>query len=182
MPPPVRPVCAAAGACRPRKTAAARPHCTLTRYRPTSGWPKVADGLKADNAHAAPAWRCNGNLRDCYSRREETRATFRGAGGWGRSRIVRPAGDPLPASVSEMHLALSVVAGRFPNVRERAANAFEHDESFRELCEEYQACTETVARLSSSTSSSEAVRKEYAALLFRLEGELLRYLQDRPGA
>ena len=80
-----------------------------------------------------------------------------------------------------MHLALSVVTGRFPNVSELAAYAFEHDESFRELCEEYQACAETVARLTSSAGSSPAVRNEYSALLFRLEGELLRYLEGHPG-
>ena len=80
-----------------------------------------------------------------------------------------------------MHLALRVVTGRFPNVREQAEFAFEHDESFRELCEEYQACTETIARLQSSAGSSDAVRKEYGALLFRLEAELLRYMENHAG-
>ena len=81
----------------------------------------------------------------------------------------------------EEHLALRVVAHRFPRVRERAEQAFARDENFRELCEEYQACTETVGRLETTADASEAVRKEYAALLFRLEGELLRYLEGRPG-
>ena len=89
--------------------------------------------------------------------------------------------------MNESQLALRAVTVRFPNVRECAEEAFEQDESFRELCEEYQACAETVARLQSSAGSSEAVRREYLALLFRLEGELLRYQEgavagrSRPG-
>jgi hypothetical protein len=82
--------------------------------------------------------------------------------------------------MNEIHVALRAVTVRFPNVRERAREAFEHDESFREMCEEYQACAETVTRLQSAGASSDAVRLEYAALLFRLEGELLRYLEGVP--
>ena len=83
--------------------------------------------------------------------------------------------------MTEMHLALRMVADRFPNLRERAKDAFQQDEDFRELCEEYQVCTESVGRLETAADTSDAVRKEYAALLFRLEGELLRYLEGRLG-
>ena len=57
---------------------------------------------------------------------------------------------------------------------------FERDEEFRELCEEYQCCTETVVRIESSTDASQAMRHEYSALLLRLEHELLRYLEEHP--
>jgi hypothetical protein len=39
-----------------------------------------------------------------------------------------------------------------------------------------------VARLQNTAEASDAVRKEYAALLLRLEGELLGYLKDHPAA
>jgi len=68
-----------------------------------------------------------------------------------------------------------------PELRERANVLFEDDEAFRELCEEYQACSETAERLVASPGR-EALRKEYAALRLRLEGELLRFLAEHPEA
>jgi hypothetical protein len=70
---------------------------------------------------------------------------------------------------------------RLPQVGERAVSLFERDEAFRDLCEEYEACTETITRIESSPDSSQAMRHEYGALLLRLEHELLRYLEERPG-
>jgi hypothetical protein len=55
---------------------------------------------------------------------------------------------------------------------------FERDEDFRDLCDEYVACTETVCRLDSRGLASMAMRNEYGALLLRLEHELLRYLEE----
>jgi hypothetical protein len=81
-----------------------------------------------------------------------------------------------------MQPSLSVVTGRFPNVRDQAARLFDDDDDFRELCEEYRACSETVCRLEGGGSSSEAMRNEYKVLLLRLEGELLRYLAEHPRA
>jgi hypothetical protein len=79
-----------------------------------------------------------------------------------------------------MHPALTVVNERFPHVRDRAVQLFEHDEDFRELCEEYQACTETTTRLESSDAAPAGVRNEYAVLRLRLERELLRFLEEHP--
>jgi hypothetical protein len=86
----------------------------------------------------------------------------------------------------EMHPALRAVTERFPNVGQRVAELFEQDESFHELCEEYQTCTHALARLDQAgragkSSGPEGVGKEYAALLLRLEGELIRYLEEHPG-
>jgi hypothetical protein len=67
---------------------------------------------------------------------------------------------------------------RFPHVCEKAERLFEQDEDFRELCEDYESCTRTVARLERGTPSAEGMRKEYGALLLRLECELLRYLEE----
>jgi len=80
-----------------------------------------------------------------------------------------------------MDSALRAVTERFPDAGKRVAELFETDESFRDLCEDYQVCAATVARLEPS-ASLEQVRKEYAGLLLRLERELLRYLEEHPSS
>jgi len=59
---------------------------------------------------------------------------------------------------------------------------FERDEDFHDLCLEYGACKETVARLEAGDVPSRAIRNEYAALLLRIECELLRYIDEHPDA
>jgi hypothetical protein len=78
-----------------------------------------------------------------------------------------------------MHPSLRLVNERFQEVREQAIRLFERDETFRDLCEDYEACALTLARLEPGTAS-EGLRNEYAALLLRLERELLRYLEEHP--
>jgi len=82
--------------------------------------------------------------------------------------------------MSAMHPSLRLVAERFTHLRDHATRLFEEDENFRELCEDYEACASTVARLESSGVPSDALRNEYAALLLRLEREMLRYLEEHP--
>jgi hypothetical protein len=77
-----------------------------------------------------------------------------------------------------MDPSMRFVCERFDYVRERAMEAFARDPDFRDLCEEYGACATTVARLEERGSS--ALRREYGALLLRLERELLRYLEEHP--
>jgi hypothetical protein len=79
-----------------------------------------------------------------------------------------------------MHSSLKGVTDRFPYIKDRAAQLFENDEAFRDLCDEYEMCSLTASRLESDAEASEAMRKEYAALRLRLEGELLRYLGEVP--
>jgi hypothetical protein len=73
---------------------------------------------------------------------------------------------------------LKVVAERFPLLKEQAARRFACDENFRDLCEDYVICAETVAHLESTANPPDGLREEYAALLLRLECELLRHLQE----
>lgn len=75
-----------------------------------------------------------------------------------------------------MNPSLKLVSERFEQVRARSARLFERDDNFRDLCEDYEACAKTLARLESCPSPGE-MRNEYAALLLRLERELLRYLE-----
>ena len=82
--------------------------------------------------------------------------------------------------MNRVHSSLRIVSERFQQVREQTALLFERDENFRDLCEDYEVCTRTVTRLETCSLSSEAVRMEYAALLLRLERELLRYLEEHP--
>jgi uncharacterized protein YdcH (DUF465 family) len=79
-----------------------------------------------------------------------------------------------------MHPSLKFLNERFHEVRDEMARLFERDEDFRELCEDYKSCAQTVARLQSSGLTTEGLRKEYSALLLRLERELLRYLEEHP--
>jgi hypothetical protein len=67
---------------------------------------------------------------------------------------------------------------RFPHVQALALKRCERQDSFRELCEEYWACTQVLARLE-RPGSEEDLRTEYGALRLRLEGELLRYIAEQ---
>jgi hypothetical protein len=62
---------------------------------------------------------------------------------------------------------------RFPHVREVSEQLLNDSEAFRELCEEYEACTEAIERLELSATSA-GLLGGYLALRLRLEGELLR--------
>lgn len=62
---------------------------------------------------------------------------------------------------------------RFPHVREVSEQLLNDSEAFRELCEEYEACTEAIERLEPSATCA-GLLTEYVALRLRLEGELLR--------
>ena len=79
-----------------------------------------------------------------------------------------------------MHPALRRMCERFPLLRQEASVRFAWDEPFRDMCEDYDTCAETLAHLESSQAPPEGMRAEYAALLLRLERELLRHLGERP--
>ena len=76
-----------------------------------------------------------------------------------------------------MDPSLRMVTERFEHVRGRVVRLFESDESFRDLCEDYATCAQTVARFEATSPASVGLRNEYGALLLRLERELLRYLE-----
>ena len=73
---------------------------------------------------------------------------------------------------------LRIVSERFPLLRDQAVRRFTRDENFRDLCEDYEACADTLARFESGGRGPEGLRNEYAALLLRLEHEMLRHLRD----
>jgi hypothetical protein len=73
-----------------------------------------------------------------------------------------------------MTRSLQLVSEQFPHLRQRVACLFERDAIFRELCDDYEACS----RALSQQESSEDLRREYAALRLRLETELLSYLHE----
>jgi hypothetical protein len=72
------------------------------------------------------------------------------------------------------HTSLTLVIDHFPDLRQEVACLFEQDDVFRELCEDYEACSQALAR----QESNEALKREYAALRLRLETELLGRLHD----
>jgi hypothetical protein len=67
---------------------------------------------------------------------------------------------------------------RFPHVQALALKRCEKQDSFRELCEEYWACSQVLQRLE-RPDAEESLRSEYGALRLRLEGELLRYIAEQ---
>jgi hypothetical protein len=69
---------------------------------------------------------------------------------------------------------LTLVIEHFPDLRNEVAGLFARDEVFRELCEDYESCSQALAR----QDSNEALKREYAALRLRLETELLGHLHD----
>jgi hypothetical protein len=73
---------------------------------------------------------------------------------------------------------MKLLLERFPHVQALALKRCEKQDSFRELCEEYWACNEVLARLE-RPGSEESLRSEYGALRLRLEGELLRYIAEQ---
>ena len=76
---------------------------------------------------------------------------------------------------SRLRKCLDLLRERFPHINGVSLQLLERDETFRELCEEYVACTEVVERLTRS-GSDEALRREYSALRLRVERELLGYI------
>jgi hypothetical protein len=73
-----------------------------------------------------------------------------------------------------MTSSLQLVTEQFPLLRERVASLFERDDVFRELCDDYETCSQSLGR----QTSCEGLQRELAALQLRLETELLRYVQD----
>jgi hypothetical protein len=73
---------------------------------------------------------------------------------------------------------MKLLLERFPHVQALALKRCEKQDSFRELCEEYWACSEVLARLE-RPGNEESLRSEYSALRLRLEGELLRYIAEQ---
>ena len=67
-----------------------------------------------------------------------------------------------------------VVSKRFPGLADKMQGLLESDDTLRELCEDLKACEEATVRLGGSSE----LRREYAALLLRLERELLRHLEE----
>lgn len=76
---------------------------------------------------------------------------------------------------------LKLLRERFPHVQALSLQLLQQHETFRELCEEYEACTEAAERYS-HPGADEALRREYNALRLRLEAELLRYISDHGGS
>jgi len=73
---------------------------------------------------------------------------------------------------------MKLLLERFPHLQALALKRCEKQESFRELCEEYFVCTQTLQRLE-RPGAEESLRSEYGALRLRLEGELLRYVAEQ---
>jgi hypothetical protein len=73
---------------------------------------------------------------------------------------------------------VTLLLERFPHVQAVSLHLLQRNEDFRDLCDEYEACSATCDRLD-HRDSDHALRQEYAALRLRLEGELLRFIEER---
>jgi hypothetical protein len=88
---------------------------------------------------------------------------------------LSPRDDPGRDERARLRECLDLLRERFPHINGVSLQLLERDDTFRELCEEYVACTEVVERLTRS-GSDEALRREYSALRLRVERELLGYI------
>jgi hypothetical protein len=70
---------------------------------------------------------------------------------------------------------------RFPHVQATSLLLLKRHETFRDLCEEYEVCSEAAERLEREQRDA-PLREEYGALRLRLEGELLRYIEEHGGS
>jgi hypothetical protein len=70
---------------------------------------------------------------------------------------------------------------RYPQVREVSEQLLRDSDAFRELCEEYEVCTEAIERLEHSEANA-GLLTEYGTLRLQLEGELLRCIAAHYGA
>jgi hypothetical protein len=77
-----------------------------------------------------------------------------------------------------VEVCMKLLHDRFPHVQALALKRCEQEDSFRELCEEYWACSQALERLERPSAES-GLRTEYGALRLRLEGELLRYIAEQ---
>src|SRR4030095_4060709 len=73
---------------------------------------------------------------------------------------------------------MKLLLDRFPHVQALALKRCEQPDSFRELCEEYWACTQVLERLE-RPGAEESLRSEYGALRLRLPGEHSRHITDQ---
>ena len=80
-----------------------------------------------------------------------------------------------PDDATRMAEWLKLLRERFPHLDGISLRLLKQDETFRELCDEYAACTEVVERLK-RCGSDEPLLREYTALRLRVEAELLSYM------
>ena len=73
-----------------------------------------------------------------------------------------------------MSSSLDLVSRQFPHLQDRVACLFDRDPLFRELCDDYQACSTALKQ----QQASEGLQREYELLRLRLETELLRFLNE----
>jgi len=86
--------------------------------------------------------------------------------------------DAGQVDMARAEACMKLLLERFPHVQALTLKRCEKQESFRELCEEYWACSQVLARLE-RPGAEEGLRTEYSALRLRLEGELLRYIAEQ---
>ncbi|HMN45522.1 MAG TPA: hypothetical protein PKE27_13140 [Povalibacter sp.] len=72
---------------------------------------------------------------------------------------------------------VALLLERFPHLQSVSLILLRRHETFRDLCEEYEACSQVCDRLE-RTNTDDALRREYSALRLRLERELLSYIEE----
>lgn len=85
--------------------------------------------------------------------------------------------DKDGAPLDELRTCVQLLLERFPHLQSVATRLLENNETFRDLCEEYEACAQAIERLA-PPEADVAMFREFSALRLRLEGELLRYISD----
>ena len=78
-----------------------------------------------------------------------------------------------------IHPSLFFVIERFPNHKNALGKMYRTNETFQDICRNYQECSEALVYWAKSEDDNAPEReKEYAALLMELELEIARYLES----
>lgn len=91
-----------------------------------------------------------------------------------------PSGPTADSASEACRGCVTLILQRFPHIRAVSLDLLHRLDDFRDLCEEYEACTLACERLAHS-GAGETLHREYVALRLRLETELLRYVEEHSG-
>jgi len=78
---------------------------------------------------------------------------------------------------SDLHI-LKTIQAKFPQTVYVMTHLYRKDENFREICEDYVLCLESIDKIIVTNKSNNRILEEYKKALNELEIEMLDYLQS----
>jgi len=78
---------------------------------------------------------------------------------------------------SDLHI-LNTIQAKFPQMVYVLTHLYRKDENFREICEDYVLCLESIDKIIVTSKLNSRILEEYKNALNELEIEMLDYLQS----